>query len=246
MRGMRALAAPLFWLLLSLLVLAAIGGKNVFTPPPPERKPRSAPNPKVLSLRAFLEQGPACYSWTEMAGDSPMPHYGGLIFVLRGEKVYSSAWFSKATYARPWPLVSGIGTIEGDALFIAYRNATGDPNHEFYHASCLFEFDAVTHAFHCDFMQKAEPDAPRAPGMARGTYVPHPGSEYQMYLTAILKKADSPPVVAAEHPCPVLSHNQGKPDHALMHEGKEYRFCCRACMEVFQARPEVFARKEEP
>lgn len=245
---MRALAAPLFWLLLSVIVLLAIGGPHVFSPEPPPAAAPKTPKaaPKAMDLRAFLERGPACFTWNEMAGETPIEHYGGLIFVLRGEKIYSSAWYSKAKYARKWPLVSGIGAIDGESLFIAYRNAMGDPDHEFYHAACLFEFDSVTHAFHCDYMQKAEPNGPRVPGMARGTYVEHPGEEFQMYLSAILKKADSPPVIAADHPCPVLSHNQGKPEHALIYAEKEYRFCCKACMEVFQARPEVFARKEAP
>ncbi|MCW8128771.1 MAG: hypothetical protein KIS92_00165 [Planctomycetota bacterium] len=230
---MKALIAPLFGILLGLAVLAALGNA-------PEPAPVPAVSAEPPGLTELLARGPVCVAWTEMAGDTPMPHEGGLVFYRHENLVYGSAWFLKATYTKAWPLVAGVGTVNNETIYIAFRNATHQEEHEFYHAACVFQYNPVTREFHCEFMQQADPYSGRVPGKARGRLVTRPGPEYDPYVSAIVKKAADKPVVAQFHPCPVLRHNEGKGEYTLYLANEEFHFCCPSCMDVFQANPQIF------
>lgn len=223
--------------LVATVVLGSLAAYYFLRPTP---LPQSQPT--RLSLKEFLQHGPACYHWSEIYGDVSRTHSGGLIFTLHGDTVFSTAWYTTAQPARAWPLVSGNGFLDGDTLQIAYRNATGDPAHAFYHAACRFQIDPVTREFHCDFTQQAGPIGEISPGAAHGVLVASPGPEFDAYLPALLAKASTPQQQADTEHCPVLTENAGKPENSLVYNGRTFHFCCTSCMKVFQARPEAFAK----
>jgi len=237
---MKAIITPVFWLCLAVLLLSAIG---------PAQKPAlPAPNNTLaaskVSLREFLSLGTACYTWTEYTGDTPKPHQGRLVFVLQDELVYSLAWFSNARYTRPWPVVSGLGVLQGERLLLVYRNAAGDYDRAYYNTSCVFEFDPITRAFTCAFTQQAQPDGERSPGMARGTLVAAPGKEFADYIQAAeLRAGMGEDRTRGSHHCAVLPHNEAKAEYQTEYKGQTYLFCCPSCLEVFKARPEMFERQ---
>lgn len=235
---MKALLAPIFSLVMALAVLASLGDA-------PVTNSQAVQQARLPGLADLLAQGPVCVAWTEMAGDSPMPHEGGLVFYLHNRLVYGSAWFQKAKFTKPWPLVAGVGSVTNDSIYIVFRNATNEPEHEFYNAACVFVYNPVTREFTCDFMQQADPFDGRVPGKARGRRVESPGQEFEPYVTAIMKKATETQAVAYGHNCAVLRHNMGKGEYALYINGQEYHFCCPSCMDVFQANPDVFMREPE-
>jgi YHS domain-containing protein len=200
----------------------------------------------AATLRAFFSREPACYTWTECFGDEPVAHGGGMVIYMAGDKVYSRAWYGYAEYVMRWPLVTGVGTLVGNTLHIAFRNGTCQPDHAFYYATCVFEFDPSDKSFKCSFMQKANPHpkVPVAPGNARGAYVSKPSSEYQQAIASVRTQAAQAP--APRQPgegewCPVVQR-EVDPDVFLEYQGKVYHFCCPACRDVFDSRPKAFTQ----
>ena len=206
----------------------------------PDAPPSPGPDADAW-VRAFLEQGPACYRWTEEIGGEPIPHAGGLVFVLDGQTVRSRAWFGSAEFAQPWPPVEGAGTLEGETLHIAYRSAGGDPAHAFYHAHCRFTFRRTDKSFRCTFLQRADPDGENelSPGAARGAFVADPAQDYREHMAALDEKKES----ADALPCPVLPNAEARPEISFEHAGKKYTFCCTSCRTVFEMRPEAFIER---
>ncbi len=211
---------------------------------PVERHPVEPP--RTESLRDFLKRGPACYHWSELSNDPHRTHSGGLLFLLHGDRVFSTAWYTTAHPARAWPVVAGIGFVEGNTIQIAYRNATGDPAHAFYHAACRFEIDPRMHTFRCWFTQQAQDGDEPSPGAAEGTLADADDPEFDDYLPMARTRAELADEPVENDRCPVLSENPGKVEFEFFFQGRYFHFCCPSCMNVFKARPESFVNRPGP
>ena len=221
------------------LALALLGSAvAVLMLKPVQRSPVEPP--RTETLRAFLQRGPACYHWNELSSDPHRTHSGGVLFILHGERVFSAAWYTTAHSARAWPVVAGIGFTEGNTIQIAYRNATGDPAHAFYHALCRFEIDPRTRAFHCVFTQQTQAGGEPTPGAADGTLAEVAEPEFDDYLPMARSRAEAADEPVENDRCPVLSENPGKLEFEFCYQGQYFHFCCPSCMNVFKARPKSF------
>jgi hypothetical protein len=181
-----------------------------------------------------------CYSWTETLGAEELENRGGLVFLKKGEIIYSRAWHFDSEVE--WPPVEGAGCLIGNTLHMVYRTVFGQPGHEFYHTYCRFELLNGGRDFKCAFMQKAtpEPETALSPGAARGSTVRHPNAEFQGHLESVQLLADAlePRVVPDGH-CPVLPL---WPASAVVTQrnGKAVKLCCLSCLDVFSLKPEAF------
>lgn len=212
-------------------------------------KTLSAPIVEV-GIAPRLAQGPIGYSWAEVMAGEPTEHRGGVVFYRHKNRVYSRAWFTHARNSRPWPPVEGVGTLSGNEIQMAYRSASGDAKHDYYHAECRFVFDPDGKSFRCSFTQKAtpKPDDPVSPGNAAGALVPASTDEYRQHVKWVKDLPDRPvergpgPTKQAP-PCPVLPHMQSRSDVKALYNGREYRFCCSSCRAVFLRRPDAFVER---
>lgn len=244
MRGMKGFIGPLVCVALALLVLWSVRSR---APNEAPSKPPAAAEAQGLGAR--LARGPVLYRWTEAGLAEALDHHGGVWFLQAGGRVYSFAWFERSEYVRPWPAVEGVGTLEGDELFMAYRNATYDPSHDFYHARVHFVFEPDARRFECDFLQQASntgaADEDLSPGGANGVWVAEPGLEDRAHRERLERMPGSAYADGSGlHPdvprCAVLPQRAAEPAYEVNYEGRVYRFCCPSCREVFMRRPEAF------
>ncbi|MCZ7647300.1 MAG: YHS domain-containing protein [Planctomycetota bacterium] len=148
-----------------------------------------------------------------------------------------------------------MGTQDGDVLRMAFRNATYEPKHDFYHADCAFTFAPDGRSFDCLFWQQAEPlnepDENLSPGRALGQLVAPPHAETAKYLERVrrmpgeaYRKAAG---LAPEVPrCAVLPQRAADVHFSAVHEGKTYYFCCPSCKGLFESAPVKFLPSDAP
>lgn len=185
-----------------------------------------------------LRSGDAiCYSWIETMGAEDLENRGGIVFLKRGNKVYSRAWHSSP--GTEWPPVEGAGYLADSKLHMAYRTVFGQPEHEFYHAYCEFDFAKTGQSLSCTFIQKATPeaDAPLSPGAARGILVRKPDGEFQQQIRSVTSLADAlsfKPVPSGH--CRVMPLWPSSPGSETLANGKSIKLCCPSCVQVFSVK----------
>ena len=121
-------------------------------------------------LEPALRQ-PLVFRWTEVTPiDATAPsHHGGVVFLVRSDTVYSLAW-PDPTSGRNWPVVFGTGRCEGMRLIVNYSTLGPNPAHDFYRAECRVEIAADLGGFHCEYLQRTDPQTDDLkPGEATGT-----------------------------------------------------------------------------
>jgi YHS domain-containing protein len=204
--------------------------------------------PRPPSVQDLLVKGPLCFKWSEVMGDRSIEHDGGVVFLLKDHRIFSRAWYTRAKYAREWPPVFGVGTGDGNLLHVAYRSASMDPKHEFYHTVCHFEFSPDAQTFLSHYMQQATSGSPElTPGAARGTRceISDDFAEQmeRLKLRMVYASRNDFADEGFEH-CPVITENRAQPQNEVLYEGKLYHFCCTSCRDVFLKNPRVFISKK--
>jgi YHS domain-containing protein len=237
----------MLWLRVLILSLALlICAMLILTLPRVKVPERQAP--ESTSIANWLVRNTGCFTWTEVIGDSSIDHRGGVVFLWKDNKIYSRAWFTRAKYAREWPPVFGVGTAEGNMLHVAYRSASVDPKHEFYHVVCHFEFSTDSRTFICRYMQRASSRSEElTPGAARGTRV-ESRDEFEEEIDRVKARISyveqhGTDDESFEH-CPVIKENKAMPQNEALYEGKLYHFCCLSCRDVFLKNPRVFVGRK--
>jgi YHS domain-containing protein len=186
------------------------------------------------------------YSWTEIIGEEASGHTGGIIFQLNEGRVYSTAWWEAGIYSSEWPKVEGMGAREGNVVSIVYRNATGNPESDFYHAIAIFKFSKDWKNFTCHFIQQDSPDDKSlGKGIARGRLsevLENQNNEANIFLfTRWFKSVVS--LNLAEGMCPVIKNRPGKIKYQLCYQGKIYVFCCLSCVKAFKQGAKKYAKR---
>ncbi len=215
----------------------------------PNPTPQKRPAPHVVKESTQPEWfGPEvwAYKWFETTvEDLENEHFGRLLFLRRGDRVYSLAWPSKSP--NNWPIVKGVGTFDHKdrTLKMVYRTASGLLEHEFYHAICEFKFGEKKQSFEVTYEQQASEDEGQAlePGMSRGVRWTEGFGQMEDYVSR-LKRWSNEELAGAHFKdrqrCSVLPHITAKPEIITKHQGKIYRFCCTSCREVFLKKPDAF------
>ena len=221
----------------SLLTVLVVVNNN-------SRRPRVELQQQTLT--DYLQSARA-YGWSESVDGGVLDHRGGLLFQWVEDRIYSVAWWGAGTSAPAWPKVEGVGYASGNRVSIVYRNASGDPESDFYHALVTFDFAEDMQSFTCSFVQQeSEAATQRSRGAAVGQgstlldllTSAYEADTYEQSFTRWVKR-----ITAAAHAdkhCPVVPSQTGRTDLRIRHAGRDYYFCCPSCVDLFSTDPHKF------
>ncbi len=205
------------------------------------------PNPELAAksqLYSFLEI-PRLYTWVELIGEDPSNNIGGMWVQIVQGKVYSLSWSEPDpdTDQHEWPAVAGRGVLENGQMKLAWRNATGNPEHAFYHATSLGIISEKGKAINGTFLQQETPDDTE---LGEGDFeatlhdqavMSKRAEKMLSQFTYIIEQSQK-----SDDMCPVLPTHKGIPGINQDYQGQTYTFCCPSCKTLFNENPDAFVK----